>query len=152
MRSIIRTTVGIYEIVGGVAGIAIIVSLAWRNHTVPTWMLAFLGLNLVGAFAGAMLLKKQTLGWLLSLIVQVLQVPRLGLAHLIYAYAAGAGAWIMFSGDGIWFDSTLGAMHSYAQSSTAESGSSPSMLPIGVNLVAALMVTLLLSMRAKRRK
>lgn len=82
--------IGIYEIVGGIIGIGIIIFFGTPQLATSSPTRMFLGLFVFGIFAGHLLQKGDRLGIYFSLFFQALQVPAfsVGLEYKFYAATA----------------------------------------------------------------
>ncbi len=139
MHLIVRLCIGILEVVGGILGVAMIASDAWASRSIDVLAMLIGGLYVVMILAGFALLRGHRIGGILSLILQLAQLPRVAAAGCAYQFAAGAGAWLMFGGNGINVSYALGS--DFTLSTTAAAAT----MPFGVNIVAALAIALLLT-------
>ena len=146
MHLIARLTLGILEVIGGILGVALIAVDAWSEGTLAFAPLLFGGVYVLTIAAGVALLRGNRAGGLLSLLVQLLQLPRVATAGCTYSFAAGAGVWVMFGSSGAGISHSLGSAYSW--STIASAGA----FPFGVNIVAALAIAVLLAIRSPRTK
>lgn len=146
MHLFARMTIGLIEVVGGILGVAMIIAEVWSDHTIGIVSALFGGLYVVTIIAGAALLRGQRFGGVLSLLVQVAQLPRMATAGCAYQFAAGAGLWAMFGSSGAGMSWAIGSVHQW--STTAAAGA----YPFGVNLIAAVAVALLLAVPSPKIK
>lgn len=149
MRLFIRFTVGLLQLAGGILGVALIAADAFANRSLEPAAIIFVALYSATILAGVALLRNHKLGKMLSIAVQAAQLPRIAAAGCTYHFVAGGAAWLMLGTDGVGFSYLLGSAYMWSPATAGEA------LPFGVNIVAAVALSMLLAMplpRKERRK
>jgi len=146
MRLFIRLTVGLLQLAGGILGVSAIAADAFADRAIDPMAIVFVVLYAMTILAGVALLRQHKLGKMLSILVQAAQLPRIAAAGCTYHFAAGLGAWVMVGVNGVGFTHLLGSEFMWS------TNASEAALPFGVNIIAAVALTLLLAMPLPRKQ
>lgn len=140
--------ISIYEMIGGIVGLGVTIFLIFKilpqllNQEATISNKAFLivlliyaiGGYLLSFIAGLFLWKKQTKGILLSIITQIIQIPKFTIAGFSYFFVSGADLFIAISNSSLDLTAYLGShwnISFYPEDKT---------FLIGINIIAIIML------------
>ena len=150
MKPAIRKTIALMQIVGGTLGFfSVGIEVIRWQFTGPTLAVAGIlaAVFWLSLFAGLLLWQDLRIGYLASILVQLIQLPKLATVPFIFMMSFGVDAWVMSvvppgkAGHVILFQPHLGEQHLLIV------GPAPG-VPLGLGMSVVSCVTLILLLRS----
>jgi hypothetical protein len=135
--------VGAIEVFGGLFGAGLATALLIETRH-PITILAFL-IYIASVVAGTMLWGQSRAGHILSLVIQMIQIPWILTATVSYAFVSGAGVWLGAGQGGFVRDHTALSWFHFGPVTGWGLATGPAPWHIGINLVAVALCALLIS-------